>query len=65
MKRKKKIEEISSLDEVPKFKSEDEERKFWETHSLSDGLADILHDPKAEKEFLKIQRNLRLTDRRR
>ena len=65
MKKRKKILEINSLNEVPEFNSEDEEREFWETHYLGDDLAEILHDPKSEKEFLKIQRHLKLTDRRR
>ena len=65
MRGRKKIIEINSLEEIPMFKSENEEREFWETHYFSDDLAQELHDPKAEKEFRKIQKRLKMTDRRR
>ena len=64
MKRKKKIIQINSLDQMPNFKSEDEERKFWETHGLSEDLMDELHDPKLEKKERNLSKNIRMTDRR-
>lgn len=30
--------EIQSFDEIPDFKSEDEERAYWETHTLGEGI---------------------------
>ncbi len=30
--------EIQSFDEVPDFESEKEEREYWETHTLGDGI---------------------------
>ena len=61
MKRPKKIKEVKSLSEIPRFKTEDEERDFWETHSLSDVLWDALYDPKVEKEFDEMVKRLRPT----
>ena len=62
--KRKKILEIKALSEIPKFKSEDQERKFWETHTLSDKLWDELYDPEVDKEFNKMVKRLRMTDRR-
>ena len=57
---------IKSLDEIPKrFKSEDAERRFWETHDLSLKLCDELYDPIVDKEEKKLMKHLRMTDRRR
>lgn len=64
MKKRKKITQINSLNEVPRFKTEDEEREFWNTHGLSDKLWDKLYDPELEKKERKLEKNLRLTDRR-
>lgn len=64
MKKRKKIIKMNSLNEVPRFKTEDEEREFWNTHGLSDKLWDKLYDPELEKKERKLERNLRLTDRR-
>ena len=65
-KRRKKIIVIKSESEIPKkFKSEDAERRFWETHGLSLALCEELYDPKVGKEFSKIQKRLKMTDRRR
>ena len=65
-KRKKiaRVKIIHSLSEVPKFKNEDQERKYWETHGLSDELWDSLYDPKVEKEMNKMVKRLKMTDRR-
>ena len=62
--KRKKILEIKALSEIPKFKSEDQERKFWETHTLSDKLWDELYDHEVDKEFNKMVKRLRMTDRR-
>jgi hypothetical protein len=64
MKRKKKITQINSLDEMPNFKSEDEERRFWETHGLSEDLMDELHDVELEKKERDLSKRIRMTDRR-
>lgn len=64
MKKQKKIKIVRSLSEIPRFKTEDEERKYWETHSLSNTLWDALYDPEVEKEFDKTVKHLRMTDRR-
>lgn len=64
MKRKKKIIQINSLDQMPNFKSEDEERKFWETHGLSEDLMDELHDLELEKKERNLSKRIRMTDRR-
>ncbi|MEJ7842565.1 MAG: CopG family antitoxin [Rubrobacter sp.] len=34
------MKEISSLEEIPDFKSEEEEAEFWATHSLGDEILD-------------------------
>lgn len=34
------LTEIQSLDEVPDFESEDEERKYWDAHTLGAGILD-------------------------
>ena len=39
---------IHSLDEVPAFASEDEERKWWAAHQLSDELYAQLEDVSSE-----------------
>ena len=65
MKRRKRLITINSLSEIPKkFKSEDAERRFWETHDLSLDLCEKLYDPKVEKEFNRMVKRLRMTDRR-
>ncbi len=38
MARGKKIKEINSPEEIPEFANEEEEHRFWGTHSLSDGF---------------------------
>ena len=64
-KRRKRIIVIKSVSEIPKkFKSEGAERRFWETHGLSLALCEKFYDPKVNKEFSKIQKRLRMTDRR-
>lgn len=66
MKKRKKMITIKSLDELPrKFKSEDAERRFWETHDLSTKLLDKLYDPEVDKEEKKLMKHLKMTDRRR
>lgn len=62
MKRQKKIKIVKSLSEIPRFKTEDEEREYWETHSLSDTLWEVLYDPKVEKEFDEMVKRLRPTN---
>lgn len=64
MKKRKKITEVNSLKEVPVFKTEEQERKYWDTHTLSDKLWDELYDPKVEKEFNSMIKKLKMTDRR-
>ena len=65
MKKKKKLIVIRALSEIPKkFKSENAERKFWETHDLSSKLWDELYDPKVEEEVNRMVKRLRMTDRR-
>ena len=39
---------INSLDEIPDFASEDEERAFWAEHEMSDELWDSLPDAAEE-----------------
>ena len=39
---------INSLDEIPHFKNEDEERDWWATHEFSDELWDSLPDASEE-----------------
>ena len=34
------LTEIQSLDEIPEFATEEEEARFWSTHSLGQGLLD-------------------------
>ena len=65
-KRKKtsRVKMIHSLSEIPKFKSEDQERRYWETHGLSDELWDSLYDPKVDEEVNKMVKRLKMTDRR-
>lgn len=36
----RRMKEISSLEEIPDFKSEEEEAEFWATHSLGDEILD-------------------------
>ena len=64
MKKGKRLIIIKALSEIPDFRSEDAERKFWETHDLSLELCERLYDPKVDKEFRKIQKRLKMTDRR-
>ena len=67
MKKKKKSKKliiVKSLSEVPDFHSEDAERCYWETHTLSNKLWGELYDPKVEKEFNKMVKKLKMTDRR-
>ena len=39
---------INSLDEIPQFENEDEERAWWATHEFSDELWDSLPDASDE-----------------
>lgn len=39
------MKKIKSWDEIPEFETEDEEREFWETHSISPNLADDFDHP--------------------
>ena len=64
MKKRKKIITIHSLSDVPRFKSENEERKYWETHDLSYELCEELYNPKINRESRSLQKRLRMTDRR-
>ena len=65
MKKRKRIKIIKSLSEIPKrFKSEDAERKFWETHGLSFALCEELYDPEVDKEAKQMVKRLKMTDRR-
>ena len=65
MKKRKKIIVIRALSEIPKkFKSEDAERRFWETHDLSSKLWDELYDPVVDKREKKLMKRLKMTDRR-
>ena len=65
MKKKKKLIVIRALSGIPKkFKSENAERRFWETHDLSSKLWDELYDPKVEEEVNSMVKRLRMTDRR-
>lgn len=38
MQQQPKMKEIQSPDEIPAFRSEDEEAEFWSTHSLGSGM---------------------------
>jgi len=61
MKRKavKKVSVIHSLDEIPEFSTEDEEREWWATHDLSEQLYDQLEDSQAElEEILPLRERL-------
>ena len=67
MKRKKKSKKlitVKSLSEVPDFRSEDAERKYWETHDLSTKLWDGLYDPVLDREEKRLMKRLKMTDRR-
>lgn len=50
MAQEKKMKEINSWDEVPEFKSEAEEARFWATHSLGEKLLERMQ-PVAEDEL--------------
>jgi hypothetical protein len=52
MKRKtvKKVSIVRSLDEIPEFSTEDEEREWWAVHDLSEQLYDQLEDSREELE---------------
>ena len=39
------LEEIHSLDEIPEFATEEEEARFWSTHSLGQRLLDSAEPP--------------------
>ncbi|MGH3087006.1 MAG: hypothetical protein ACRDSJ_06760 [Rubrobacteraceae bacterium] len=39
------MKKIKSWDEIPRFETEDEEREFWETHSISPSLANDFDRP--------------------
>ena len=66
MKKRKKMTTIKSLDKIPrKFKSEDAERKFWETHDLSLQLCEELYDPIVDEQEKRLMKHLKMTDRRR
>lgn len=60
----KKLTIVKSLSEIPNFRSENSERKFWETHGLSPKLWDELYDPIVDKEEKKLTKRLKMTDRR-
>ena len=60
----RKIITIKSLSEVPDFRSENAERKFWETHDLSMKLWDELYDPVVDREEKRLMKHLKMTDRR-
>ncbi len=64
MKKRKKIIQIHSLEGIPLFDSEDEERNFWEIHGLSDKLWDKFYDPNVDKKERILEKKLRQTDRR-
>lgn len=65
MKKRKKMITIKSLDKLPRrFKSEDAERRFWETHDLSLKLCEELYDPVVNEQEKKLMKHLKLTDRR-
>ena len=64
MNKKRKIKTITSLTEIPRFHSKEDEREFWETHDISNTLAEKLYNSKTNKEFTKIQKRLKTTDRR-
>ena len=64
MKKRKKITQIHSLEEIPLFGSENEEREFWGSHGLDDKLWDKLYDPTVDKKERILERKLRTTDRR-
>lgn len=56
-------------EKIPKFKSIEEEAKFWDTHSFADywgGFKDVdlvvnLHKPKEETLVLRLQKSLKDT----
>ncbi len=39
------MKKIKNWDDIPNFTTEDEEREFWETHSISPDLADGFDRP--------------------
>jgi hypothetical protein len=39
---------VDSLDEIPRFANEDEEREWWATHELSEQLYERLEDTSSE-----------------
>lgn len=66
-KKNKKIKTITKKSDIPmRFKSEDQEREFWETHGLSYKLCEELYDPEATREFLELakKKRIKMTDRR-
>ena len=63
--KKKKLLVIRALSEIPKkFKSEDAERRFWETHDLSLDLCEKLYDPVVDQREKRLMKRLKMTDRR-
>ncbi len=47
--KKKKIKNLKSLDQIPKFKTEDEEAEFWDSHSAAELIVKgLLEDVKVE-----------------
>ena len=60
----KKLITVKALSEIPEFRSEDAERKYWETHSLSRKLWDELYDPAVDREEKRLVKRLKITDRR-
>ena len=60
----KKLTTVRTLSEIPNFRSENSERKFWETHDLSKKLWDELYDPEVDKEAKQMVKRLKMTDRR-
>jgi len=47
------MKKIKSLDQIPKFKSEEEEREFWDTHSFED-LIEQAERIKFERPTMKV-----------
>ncbi len=63
-KKNKKLITIKSVSDIPKFRSENSERRFWEKHDLSPKLWGELYDPILDIEEKKLIKHLKTTDRR-
>ena len=57
---KTQMTEIDSWDEVPDFASDDEERDFWDTHSLGPALLDTFEPAEFNLVAEKSERNRKL-----